>query len=255
MDEYEYEHTKMFEGSYTSEEIKFNKRLYDECMKENIDFALVEELLKQGADPLGATTEQGWDLLLHVYGEVAFESRENDSKNLPQITELFLKYGMDIGAPRIPYDDDNSIHPLRFFPFNENAIASLHMILDYGVKAQDVCELWAGESDDQINVCRDDPNADEFHERFCCWAKMLMLIASYDYVLDNDEGLRKYICYNYNAYDVHKFREWNNYYYEFDTSRCQCHPELYRSVIRIYEKQTNEQVWKIGVKLKDGEFD
>lgn len=255
MDEYEYKRTKAFEGIYTPEEIELNKRLYDECMKRTVDLDLVEQLLREGADPLGATAEKGWDLLLHVYGEVAFESRENDSKNLPQITELFLKYGMDIGAPRIPYDDDNSIHPLRYFPFNENAIASLHMILDYGVKAQDVCELWDGESDDQINVCRDDPNADEFHERFCCWAKMLMLIASYDYVLDNDEGLRKYICYNYNAYDVHKFREWNNYYYEFDTSRCECHPELYRSVIRIYEKQTNEQVWKIGVRLKDGEFD
>ena len=246
MDYYEYECTKEFEGIYTADEAKLNKLLYEECMKDDVDFDFVEELLKRGADPLGATAERGWDLLLHVYGEVAFESRDNESKNLPRITELFLKYGMDVGAPRIPYDDENSLHPLRFYPFNENAVISLKMILDRGAKSEDVAELWAGELYDQINVCRDDPNDDEYADRFRFWASMLMLIASYDHVLNDDEGLRDIIGYSYSTYDVHKFREWNNYYYEFDTSRCQGHPELYRSVIRIFEKETDKQVWKIG---------
>ncbi len=253
MDEYEREQTKQLEGVYASNEIKLNKRLYDECMKEDVNFVLVEELLGQGADPLGATAECGWDLLLHIYGEVAFQSREMDSKNLPQITELFLKYGMDIGKPRIPYGD-NSLHPLRYFPFNENAIISLKMLLDDGVKADDVGEFWAGEAFDQINVVREDPNG-ECSQRFNCFAKMLMLIASYDHILEADEYLRKFIGCHYNAYDVHKFREWNNFYYKFDTSHCEQHPELYKSVIRIYEKQTNKQVWKIGVCLKKGEID
>lgn len=253
MDEYEYEHTKQFEGIYTSEEIKLNKELYDECMKANIDFALVENLLKRGADPLGAIAETGWGLLIHVYGEVAFESRENNSVNLPKITRLFLKYGMDMANPKIPYDDDNSLHPLRFYPFNENAVSSLKILLDGGVGADDVGKLWAGEVFDQINVCNDDPNG-EFNERFICLFKMMMLIASYDYILENNEDLSKFIGCHYNEYDLHKFKDTNNFYYEFDTSLCERFPELYRCIIRIYEKESNKQVWKIGVSLKEEEF-
>ena len=247
MNEYEYKRTKAFEGIYTPEEIELNKRLYDECMKRTVDLDLVEQLLREGADPLGATAEKGWDLLLHVYGEVALESGVTGSINLPKITELFLKYGMDVASPRIPYDEDDSIHPLRFFPFNENAVASLKMILDRGVKAEDACELWAGEVDDQINVCRDDPNSEEWRERFHYFAKTVMLIASYEHILEDDEGLRDFIGYRNNSYDVRKFREWNNFYYEFDTSRCKSHPELRGAVIRIYEKRTDKQVWQIVV--------
>ena len=68
--DYEREHTQKYEGIYTPEEIELNKKLYEECQKESINFHTVEELLKKGADPLGPTSGHGWGLLEHIYGEL-----------------------------------------------------------------------------------------------------------------------------------------------------------------------------------------
>lgn len=264
MGEYEYENdyerevTQKYEKTYTPEEIELNKKLYAECSKDKIDFATVEELLKQEADPLGGTAEYGWFLLDHIYGEIVCASQYNDSINLPQITELFLKYGMDIDNPRIPYDDvGNSTNPLWDFGFvtNENAIFALKMLLDEGISVESFGEFVEHTFDDLINSDCGDPVNDEFWNHTCVWTmKMIMLAASYDNILCNYKGLQIRIGYSYNDYDIHRFKEWNNYYYEFDTSRCENYPELYKSVIRIYDVQTRKEVWKIGVGLKEGEF-
>lgn len=39
-----------FEGAYTPEEVELNRRLCEACCREELDAALVEELLRQGAD-------------------------------------------------------------------------------------------------------------------------------------------------------------------------------------------------------------
>ena len=52
MDEYEYEHTKQFEGIYTSKEIKLNKELYDECMKAGFEIAFSDTVNILGFDPI-----------------------------------------------------------------------------------------------------------------------------------------------------------------------------------------------------------
>ena len=39
-DEYEKQGTEKYEGVYTPVEIKLNKKLYEECHKEKIDFVL-----------------------------------------------------------------------------------------------------------------------------------------------------------------------------------------------------------------------
>lgn len=263
MGEYEYrndherEATQKYEGLYTPEEIELNKKLYEECSKDKIDFAVVEELLKQGADPIGPTVEYGWDVLEHIYGEIVGDSQDDDSINLPQITELFLKYGMDVENPRIPYDGGNSINPLWEFGFvtNENAICALKMLLDKGISVESFGEFVGHTFDDLIYIECGDPVNDEFWNHTCVWTmKMIMLAASYDNILCKDEGLQMRIGYSYNNYDIHYFREWNNYYYEFDTSHCTKYPEFYKSVIRIYDVKTKKEVWKIGVGLKEGEF-
>lgn len=255
INEYERDETQKYEGTYSAEEVELNKRLLAECSKENIDFDLVEELLKQGADPLGATEVYGWGLLEHVYEELVMNSYDDiGSINLPKITEVFLKNGMDIASPRIPYDGNNSIHPLRFFPADEYSIVAFKLLLDYGVDADSVAEFWDRCIFDQINVNYDDPNSEEWHDWFVWLMKTIMLISSYDHIINNDEDLRNLIGYTYNSYDIHNFREWDNFYYEFDTSRCTRFPELLKSVVRIYDKNTNEEVWKIGFRLKEGEF-
>ncbi len=257
MNDYEKAHTSGFEGIYTEQEIILNNKLYEACSKPEPDYDEIERLLQQGADPLGATAVSGWGLLEHVYGEVLCESQDSNSINLPRITELFLKYGMDIDHPRIPYDDDNSLHPMRQFAFvmNENSVYALEMLLDKGLSADAVGEMWGHALFAMINVCCGDPVNDEFWNYECTWVlKLIMLCASYDHVRENDEDLRNFIGCSYNNYDLHKFRKWNDFYYVFDTSRCERRPELYQSVVNIYHKETNDKVWTIGVCLKEGEF-
>lgn len=248
--DYQREELEKFEGFYTSEEIELNKRLYDECSKSHIDFEKVEELLKQGADPLGGTELYGWSLLDHVYGELVSDSQDSDSIDLPQITECFLRYGMNIDRPKIPYDGNNSINPLWMFTFvtNENSIIALKLLLDYGLSEESFGEFWGHSMTDFFHIECGDPQNDEFWNNACTWTfKMLLLGASYDHILQTDESLREFICCDLNSYDVHKFRDWDKFEYIFDTTHCDQIPELYKSIIRIYEKDTGTEVWKIGV--------
>lgn len=239
-------------NAYTPEEIELNKKLYDECakIKEPIDFALVEELLKVGADPLGATKATGWGLLDHIYGDIVGGSQDNNSVDLPKITELFLKYGMDIDNPRIPYDDSNSINPTWEFGFaiNENAIIALKMLLDKGLSADSFGLFWDHVIGDFFYIECGDPQNDEFWNHECVWSfKMMLLAASYDHILKNDEDLYKFLCCDYNMYDIHNFRDWDRFDYFFDTSHCEKGPDIYKSILHIYEKETGKEVWTIGV--------
>lgn len=249
INDYERKWTEKYEGTYTPEEIELNKKLKEECSKENINFTIVEELLKQGADPLGGTEVCGWDLLEHVYGEVVCDSQYSNSVNLPKITELFLKYGMNIDAPRIPYDDDESLNPLWCFTFiaNENAIVALKMLLDHGLSANSFAEFWDHSITDLFHVECGDPEKDDFWNKECIWTfKMLLLGATYDHIFYEDEGIREFLCCSFNTNDIHIFRNWDDFEYHFDTSHCEKHPELYGSIVHIYSKKTGEEVWKIG---------
>lgn len=249
INDYERECTQKYEGTYTPEEIELNKKLKEECSKEIIDYAVVEELLKQGADPLGGTAVFGWELLDHIYGELT-GFQDPNSVNLPRLTELFLKYGMDVDAPRVPYDDDNSLNPLWFFSFvpNENSIVALKMLLDHGLSSDSFSEFWDHSMTDFFHVDCGDPENDEFWNKLCVWTfKMLLLGASYDRIFNADERIGEFICCAYNTNDIHMFRNWDDFEYHFDTSNCERYPQLYGSLIHIYSKKTGKQVWKIGV--------
>lgn len=256
----EREETQKYEGKYTSEEIKLNKKLYEECSKEVIDFELVEKLLKQGADPLGPTQGGEWNELAHVYEEIMSETDPDNGEQLPRITELFLKYGMDVEHPRVPYDGGNSINPLWSLGLGlgEHSLETLKLFLDRGISVDSFGEFWSTAMGDLIDVECGGPIGNEFWNRVCVLSlKATMLAASYDYMLNGYEHLRKFIGYSYNNYDIHKFRNWNNYSYEFDTSHCDRYPEypeLYKSVVTIYENESKKEVWKFGVYLDEGEF-
>ena len=252
--------TREYEGVYSSQEIELNKKLYEECFKNPVDFEVVEELLKQGADPLGPTEESGFGLLGHIYEEIVEEAQFERGELLLRFTELFLKYGMDVDHPRIPYDGGNSINPLWTLGLHheETMLIALKLFLDRGISLESFEEFWSVSMGDLIDVSCGDPVSDEFWNGVCIVAlKATMLAASYDYMLNEYEHLRNFIGYSYNNYDVHKFRNWNDFSYEFDTSRCDRHPgypELYKSVVTIYEKESGKAVWKIGVYLDEGEF-
>ena len=237
-------------GVYTNEEIELNKKLYEECCKESIDFVAVEELLKAGSDPLGGTESNGLNLLDHIYGDVVGGSQYNDSVNLPQITELFLEYGMNIDKPRIPYDDANSINPAWELGFvvNENSIIALKMLLDHGLSAESFGLFWNHVITDFFYIECGDPQNDKFWNHECVWSlKMMLLGASYEHILENDKELQEFLCCDYNTVDIKNFRNWNNFIYYFDTSHCEKSPEFYKSIVRICDKETGKEVWTIGV--------
>ena len=246
------EYIRSFEGVYTAQEISLNRRLYYECTKEDVDFDVVETLLQQGADPLGGLAESGWELTDHVYGEILCEG---NSKNLPRITELFLQYGMDVEKPRIPYDYDESIHPMWCFAFvqDEYSARALKMLLDNGLSADAAGAMWGHSIGDILQFYDVDPNGEG--NDVCTWAlKLLMLCASYDHVLDNDPSLQEEIGCAYNSFDTHMFRDWNRFTYTYDTSRCHPQPELYRSVVHIYDTISKQEVWKIGFGVSTSEM-
>lgn len=255
IDDYEREWTQKFEGTYTPEEIELNKKLLEECMKETVDFTAVEELLKQGADPLGGTAVAGWNILNHVYNEIVTESHENDSVNLPAITELFLRYEMNVEAPRVPYDGENSLHPLWCYTFvaNKNGIAALKLLLDHGLSAAGFAEFWDHSMFDFCNLDCGDPENDAFWNKEAIWTfKMMLFGATYDHILNDDEwgrGLKDVLCSSFNTTDIHIFRNWDDFEYHFDTSGCERFPEFYGSIVHIYSKTTGEEVWKLGVGL------
>ena len=254
-DELERKSTQQYEGAYSPEEIELNKELLAECIKETVDFAKVEELLKKGADPLGGTAICGWDILDHIYGEIIIKvfldhSRDSDFVNLPGITEVFLKHGMNIDAPRIPYSYRESMNPLWHFTFvtNENGLSALKMLLDHGLSADSFAEFWDHSMTSFFNNDWGDPQNDKLFNQECVRTfRMLLFGASYDHIIENDEDLAEFICCDYNTNDVHIFRDWNGFEYRFDTSHCEKKPELYGSIIHIYSRSTGNEVWRIGV--------
>lgn len=248
--DYEREYTRKYEGTYTPEEIELNKMLKEECYKKTIDYSAVEDLLKQGADPLGGTELYGWDLLEHIYGELVGDLQDADSVDLPKITELFLKYGMNVDNPKVPYDGENSLNPLWEYTFNtnENSIIALKMLLDNGLSAESFAEFWDHSMSDFINIECGDPENDDFWKKECTWTlRMLLLGASYDHIFDGDDSIGNFICCSYNTSDIHIFRNWDDFEYHFDTSNCEKYPELYGSIVHIFSKKTGEEVWTMGV--------
>ena len=246
----EREETQRYEGAYTPEEIELNKKLLEECSKRDIDLTAIEDLLKQGADPLGGIAVCGWDLPEHLYSEILCESQDSRSVNLPAITELFLKYGMNIDAPRIPYDDENSTNPMWCFAFvtNEHAISALKMLLDHGLSAESFGYFWGHAVGDLFLIEQGDPQNDEFWNKECTWTlKMILLGASYDHIFEEDEDIGKFICYSNNSGDIHMFREWNDFDYTFDMTNCDKHPSFFGSIVHITSKKTGKEVWTIKV--------
>ena len=244
-------------NAYSPEELALNKRLYEECIKTNIDYVAVEYLLKQGADPLGFIDDSVWKDE-RIYSLIVSEADFEVEDDLPRLTDLFLKYGMDVDNPRVPYDVDDNENPLwnLGLSLGEYSIQTLKLFLDNGLSANSFGLFWSTAMGDLIDVSCGNPNTDGFWNEVCTLSlKATMLASSYDHVLNEYENLRKFIGYSYNHYDVHKFRNWNDFTYEFDTSRCKRYPELYQSVVTIYENSSKKAVWKFGVYLDESEFD
>lgn len=234
---------------------ELDQKLLEACTSDNIDLAYVEQLLKDGANPLGCVEDDGendnlYDMVLYHFLDL--EQADKDDCAFIKITELFLKYGMDITQPEMPYDHDDSINPMWSFAFysSEAALQSLKLLLDRGLDADSAGICWGHElTDVGFAGFEVDNNSD------CAMAaesfKKLMLFASYPHIISVDDDLKREIWYDENNYDVSNFRDWNRYEYVFEPT---VHHDLNKSIVKIFDKATKKEVWKFGFELSPEEW-
>ena len=243
---------------------ELNKQLLDVCLAKEIDYARAEELLRQGAEPLGRIdgSEHPENLYTAVIDEL-YLGRDDVPEDLWKITELFLRYGMDIAKPSVPYDSD-VLNPLRTFGTPSvtaysvcpdasaaHVLHALKLLLDYGLRAEDARECRTEYLDMIRLACEPD---DPYDLRIICdYLRKLMLIASYPHVLDADADLREEIRLAQNDYDPTRFRNWQDFTFSVDTSRCENAPCASRSVVTVIEKSSGKTVWTLGVGLQPEE--
>jgi hypothetical protein len=239
---------EIFKDAYTKKEIDINGDLYIECLKKVPNYSKIEELLRNGADPLGPCEPSGYGLLDHIFSELIFKTRENKSINLVHLTKLFIKYGMNVEKPRIPYDNDNSLSPLNMMSHapNHQTIGVSKLLLDDGLSAEAFGEFWVKSIDEQINYYSEDPNDPSYNEWFVYTFKMIMLASSYPHILNEDKALKELICYDKNSTRLQEFRNWDEHRYIFDTSACKETPHLKNCIITVYDK-FDRAIWKMKI--------
>lgn len=253
------------------EALALNKQLMEACLA--CDFAGVEALLEQGADPLGSCTADGHgndELVLESLFMEAIhfgdsEDADRMGKALPELVRIFLAHGMDIPARQAAMDknDENYIRPLWNLAFcsNEAGLKTLSVFLEHGLDASSAEDLvehilvdfdhtygrksetekWPGifklmEEDEDITVNY-------------CGLKMVMLAASYPDVLNNSPYLQE--CVDLTENDPEKligFRNWNDFDYRIDWSvRREPPGVLIAGLLTIRDRRTGEDVWNVIV--------
>ncbi len=234
---------------------ELNEKLLKASTAERIDLNYIEQLLKDGANPLGLVGSCGDEILynevLYHFLNMAVYDEEDDSEFFI-ITELFVKYGMDISNPEVPYNGENILNPLWSFAFYDTdaAMQALKLLLDNGLDAYSAGLCWSHDLTDMglpDFKLEDDSDYKSAVETF----RKVMLIASYPHIIDYDEALKKEIWFSENNYDIKNFRNWDNFEYVIEPTD---ENRLNRSVVRIFEKSTKKEVWKFGFEISPEEI-
>ncbi len=231
-----------------------NQRLFEVCTAGFIDYALAEELLRQGAEPMGRIVAYGRPDNLYTRVMDRLFANDDTPEDFFRITELFVQYGLDIGKPSVPYGSSTALHPLWMFAFSSNewVLRSLRLLLDNGLRAEDAAECWKHAIGDyMISFSRLENR--RCYEGYYDYIRKLMLIASYPHVVNADRELRDEIWYAWNHYDLRRFRSWEDFDIIVDTGRCTHGPDVRRSLVTLRERATGKDVWIFGVCLEPTE--
>lgn len=226
-----------------------NKDLYKAAIE--CDFDQVEELLKRGADPLGAPCDDPKEYMLET---LFWDATENETlaAALPRMIELFYGYGMDIKERNIPKYDGNQTHPLSTLRFcqDENGLKILKTLLDHNLDT-DSAEVFVDEIlMDMAYVDIWDMEDPQFVHRTVCALKMVMLVASYPHVVAMSEYVRNSVALADNLKEnLAGFRNWDNYEYHIDTETCTNGPHgLLDATVSIVSILTKDIVWHMKIR-------
>lgn len=215
------------------------------------DLIRVEELLRQGADPLGSFDVNHQNE--HILGELFCFSADDEklADRMPTLLRLFFAHRMDIAAGNIPGDEEDYINPLWDLAFvsNESGLKILQVLLEHGLDCLSAENLVEHIFVD-MEIC-DGCNVDDkwWVERWSCSLKMVMLVASYPHILENSTYIADCISLAENdAARLSVFRNWKNFTCQIDLSTCDDIPHgLRNATVRITDAETGELIWRMAV--------
>lgn len=223
------------------DKIRLNRELYNEFEKEEINKERIIELLKKGANPLE-------NMSTGKHSEEPYEEIIYENKNLDKITKILLENGMTINNGN--YQTDDIINPLWSLALRPDSIGikTLKILLDYKTEVDSIevfvdhiytDYIFLGDREEMARQAIKNNDAEvesSKTERYYSIAmKMLMLCASYDYVIDNSEYLKDIIAYDRNNNkNINEFKKYNNFYIRETQKEC-----------RIYRKMDHSLAWTI----------
>ena len=226
-------------------QIELNQKLYNECIKKEVNKEKIIELLKNGANPLGSISNQ--DKYEYLYNELIYNGID-DNLNLYELTNIFIENGMKINNKNYIEDSGNNINPLWEFAFfcNSMGLKVLKLLLDNNLDYESAEILVDHIYTDFIFL--DDIHDDELEydnqENYECAMKMLLLCGSYDYILDKSKYIQDMIRLDINNREnLDKIKKYDTYYMKEEQNS-----NDYKRILYFYDKNTNKLIWTLDYK-------
>lgn len=230
-------------------QLELNRALL-EAVKET-DVERAEKLLQEGADPLGGFDEDDLEqsVLHELFIDVACEEKP-EGKRL-ELLRLFLDHGMNISTRNEAVEYDDSLNPVWLMAHvsNESGMRMLKLLLDHGLDVVSA-EILFNHIFVDMEVCDGCDIHDEWWmEEWTYSMKMVMLIASYPYILEASSYIRKCVELERNNVSwLPCFRDWNRFAYEIDLSTCDRLPHgLRNATLHIRDTKTGDIVWSMYI--------
>lgn len=225
---------------------QLNTKLYHELFKENIDYDLIIKLLKEGADPLGPLEDDEESCVLE---ELIWESYDEDSEigmywKLPKLVNIFIENGMDPKRIKVNEDNPSPVWALAHI-CSRNALLVLKTLIENDLSKECVNDFIEHFIEDTTCVYCNHLETPEDYYSVNYGYKMIMLCASYENIIEDNELLKHLIDYDNNNFDLTKFREYDEYSILIDTSTCtKPNDTLAYATISIKDMATEEIVRK-----------
>ncbi len=231
-----------------------NEKLYRAITAEKTNYIQIEDLLRQGADPLGALNDECETPLQRMFCDAPW--LDTDGGRLPKIMQLFLDCGFDCSRIQPSDDEDHNLDMWCLtFAISEGACAMLKIMLDNGLQAMplnDFIEHFYFDAELIDDDLCEGEVPDDYID-YLKWAmKMVMLSASYPHILSNNEYLQHCIELDAtnkdNQYPLEKFRDYDNYEVHLDFSTMKLVLDgVCNTTVEISEKSTGNVVWRMKI--------
>ena len=219
---------------------ELNQQLCKAITSPEVDLSLVEALLQEGADPLGAWEEDDEDDE-PVLDTLFADSQDDEiAKNMPSVLEIFLRHGMDVDKSE--YDVLWCLTWIK----NEYGLQAVKQLCDAGLSASHaedfvghmVGDILQFELDDGYNPRIIALNG--YQERWEYAIKMVLVMASYDHIFSGSGYIRAFV----NGQD--KTADWYKQFQNWDEYGCQIKPDYKSSseeyIVRVIRKETKKVI-------------